>query len=216
MDFVTHYPPVWTTIFLRRDTLLPSSEDLDRHHGILMRLHSAEYGFEVAHAFPQDRWMKMRGRAAIILDPGQYSAVAFKRNDGTRFSILMSYGQSNKLYQSYGYDTWEAGSGRCKIFGYDYALGTFTDEGLRALEFPLKYEGPRAERFEPFLKGYKDKTHEELPDKLIVVAEMKRETVMGERMIVVDINIYEENTGFHLLPGHSSAPRRSSKKPCHN
>ncbi|KAF1365556.1 hypothetical protein EJ07DRAFT_151042 [Lizonia empirigonia] len=89
------------------------------------------------------------------------------------------------------------------------SLGTFTDEGLRALEFPLKYEGPRAERFEPFLKGCKDKTHEDLPDKLIVVAEMKRETVMGERMIVVDINIYEENTGLHLFPGHESAPRNN-------
>jgi hypothetical protein len=35
---------------------------------------------------------------------------------------------------------------------------------------------------------------------------MKKETIMGERMLVVDINIYEENSGLHLLHGVSSAP----------
>jgi hypothetical protein len=209
VDSVSHYPPVSATIFLRKDTLLPSSEDFDRHHGILARLHSPEHGFEVAYAFPQDQWMKIKGRAAIILNPGQYSAIAFKRSDGTQFTIIMSHGASNKLYESYGYDTWEVGSSRCKIFTYDCDLGAFTDEGLKSMEQKLKYEGARAERLEPVIEGCTSKTFAELPipSRQLVVAEMKKETIMGERMLVVDINIYEENSGLHLLHGVSSAPR---------
>lgn len=203
VDPKKHRPPVWTTRVLRRDTLLPGSEDFKA------RLHSPEYGFEIAHAFPQDNWMKIKGKAAIILDPEQYSAVAFKREDGVQFAVLMSYDQSNKLYESYGYDSWEAGTGRWKIIVYDSAAGTFTEQGLRILEFPLKNEEPRAERLGPYLAGCQDKTHEELPTKQIVVAEMKRETIMGERMLVLDINIYEKNTGLHLLSGISSAPKPS-------
>jgi hypothetical protein len=207
VDSVSHYPPISGTVFLRKDTLLPSSEDFDRHHGILARLHSPEHGFEVAYAFPQDQWMKIKGRAAIILDPGQYSAVVFKRGDGIQFTVIMSYGQSNKLYESYGYDTWEVGSSRCKILVYDSDLGAFSEEGLKSMEQKLKYEGARAERFESLVENCKDKTFEELPGRQLVVAEMKKETIMGERMLVVDINIYEENTGLHLLQGISSAPK---------
>jgi hypothetical protein len=209
VDSVSHYPPVSATIFLRKDALLPSSEDFDRHHGILARLHSPEHGFEVAYALPHDQWMRIRGRSAIILDPGQYSAIAFKRKDGTQFTIIMSHGGSNKLYESYGYDTWEVGSSRCKILVYQDDLGTFTDEGLKSMEQQLKYEGARAERLESIVEGCTSKTFEELPvpGKQLVVAEMKKETIMGERMLVVDINIYEENTGLHLLPGISSAPK---------
>jgi hypothetical protein len=204
----THYPPTFETIFLRKDALLPSSEDFDRHHGILVRLHSPEHGFEVAYAFPHDRWMKIRGRAAIILDPGRYSVVAFRRKDGIQFSIIMSHGASNKLYESYGYDTWEVGQSRCKIFVYDSDLGPFTDEGLKAMEKHLKYDGARSERLEPFIEGCTSKTFEDLPmsTKQFVVAEMKKETIMGERMLVVDVNIYEENTGLHLLSGISAPP----------
>jgi hypothetical protein len=207
IDVATHCAPILATIFLRRDPLLPSREDFDRHHGVLVRLHSPEHGFDVAHVFPQDRWMRIKGRAAIILDPGQYSAVAFKRGDGVSFTVLMSHGQSNKLYESYGYDTWEVGQSRCRIFVHDSGVGPFVENSLRSLEFPLKYEGARSEHFEPFLGGCKGKTHQELPNCQILVAEMKRETIMGERMIVVDLNIYEENTGLHLLPGISSAPK---------
>jgi len=212
IDVATHYAPIWVTIFLRSGPLLSGSEDFDRHHGVLVRLHSPEHGFDIAHAFPQNRWMRIKGRAAIILDPGQYSAVTFKRRDGINFTVLMSHGQSNKLYESYGYDTWEVGQSRCRIFVYDSGVGSFTENSLRSLEFPLKYEGARSEHFEPFLRGCQGKTHQELPSRQILVAEMKRETIMGERMIVVDLNIYEENTGLHLLSGISSGPKTNESQ----
>jgi hypothetical protein len=61
------------------------------------------------------------------------------------------------------------------------------------MEQKLKYEGARAERLEPVIEGCTSKTFAELPvsSRQLVVAEMKKETIMGERMLVVDINIYD-------------------------
>jgi hypothetical protein len=78
---------------------------------------------------------------------------------------------------------------RRKVSVYDSDLGPFTDEQLKAMEKHLKYEGARSERLEPFIEGCPSKSFEDLPmsTRQLVLAELKKETIMGDRMLVVDV-----------------------------
>jgi hypothetical protein len=75
-----------------------------------------------------------------------------------------------------------------------------------------EYEWGRAERLEAIIKDYHAETFEESPflDKQLVVTEIRKETIVCERMLVVDIDIYEEDIDLHLLPGLYGTPRRDN------
>lgn len=203
VDPKLHYPPVQSTIYLRKDVFLPSTEEFDRHHGILVHLHPPEHSFKVSYVFPAEQWMRIKGKSTIVLNPGRYAAVVFRNPDDTLITVLMSHEQTNELYESYGHDTWEVSKCRCKVFIYDSPMGTFTHEGLSSMEGHLKYEGARTARFESDLEGGTDKTFADMRNGRRVVAKMK-ETIMGERMIFVHVNIYEVGDGLCQLSGISS------------
>ena len=185
-----HYPPVRSTVYLRKDARPLIAEDFDRHHGFFVHLLPPEHGFKISYVFPKEQWMKTKGNTAIILNPGSYATVVFRHRDERQISVLMSHeSMANELYESYGLDTWERGKCRCKIFVNDSALGLYTDESLASMEGSLKYEGARAARFREDISGGCEKTVAEMQDGKFVIAEMKKETIMGERMIVVNVQI---------------------------
>jgi hypothetical protein len=195
-------PPVQSSIYLRKDVMIPTAEDFDRHHGILICFHGPDSGFKVSYVFPSEKWKRIKGNSAIILNPGRYAAVVFKRSDETQIALLMSHEQTNALYGDY---TWEMDKCRCRLFVYESNIGTFTAQSLLSIEQHLKYEGAREKTFEADIGGCMEKTFTDMRDGNRVVAEMTKQTVMGERMIVVDVNIYEPGDGLFQLSGVSSA-----------
>jgi hypothetical protein len=190
VDPELHYPPVISKIYLRKDARPSAAEDFDRHHGFLVHLLPPEHGFKVSYVFPKEQWMKIKGNSAIILNPGRYAVVVFKHLDKRQICLLMSHeSMANELYESYGFDTWELGKCSCRVFVYDSLLGAYSDESLATMEGDLKYEGARAARFQADIAGGCEKTVTAMPGGSFVVAEMKKDTIMGERMIVVNIQI---------------------------
>ncbi|KAF2115889.1 hypothetical protein BDV96DRAFT_60402 [Lophiotrema nucula] len=201
------YQTSHAAIFLRKDSIVHGAEEIDRRHGILVRVHEPFVdGYQIAKVSPQDHWKKTKGNSAVMLYPTQYNVVFFKDSLEREFALLLNHESVRSPDKGAIYDTWEPGRGRCRFVQYSSSWGwEFFDEPSNTFVWKFLEDNVRASKRESFiartLRFSSSKTFIDLPDNRRVVAGMKKNTIMGERMIAVDINFYDDSEGLYELHG---------------
>jgi len=199
VDPGTYFRPTQKTIFLRKDVLLPTNQEYDRKYSFLVRLFPENSNFNLIYVYPLERWTKAKGNMAIIRWPSCKAAVLFEGSDGTQFLVTMRIDLPVPHQEN---DRWKRSRCTCKIFvstSNEWIVGNASDQVY--LEEPVDNI---FEFFKQLAKYGSNKTFEHLKEGQIVIAEIKKEIVMGERMFVVDVDIQSEDketTTEHKTPG---------------
>jgi len=194
VDPTTYFRATQKTVFLRKDVLLPTNQEFSRQYSFLIRLLPQNLGFHLLYVYPQERWMKAEGNVAIIRWPSCKGAVVFQGPRGTRFLVTVRIDLPVPYQEN---DRWERSRCTCKIFvskSPDWIMSSATGH----LECD---DGDLFQYFEQLAKYGSNKTFEPLEEGQRVVAEVKKEVVMGERMLVVDVDIQSEDKGLYEMEG---------------
>lgn len=198
--------PILKTVFLRKDVLLPTNQEFNRQYSFLVRLIPQDSGTRLLYVYPQERWMKAEGNVAIIRWPSCKGAVLFRGPDGIRFLVTVRIDLPIPYQEN---DRWERSHCTCKIFVSRSSSWIVSNSTGRS----ECDEHNLFKCFEQLAKYGSNKTFEPLEEGWRVVAEIKKEIVMGERMLVVDVDIQRENRGLYEMEGstpeHDTEERRS-------
>ena len=105
-------------------------------------------------------------------------------------------------------DSWELGKCRCRNF-VSPIDGHLSAKGLIALDKKLRYEGGRDDYFDNLFVSGGDRAVFRFADGKLLLFEMKKETVMGARMIVVKVT---RDPPLYELSGESCTSRTGHER----
>ena len=197
VDPAAYEAPVRSVIYLRRDESQWVGQEEQRKHGFIVHLlgNSEDLSFQVQYVLPKHYWKPTKGCSAMILNHDGWGLVGFQafREDVSIFILLKHEIKTGDNINISRTEQWEHGRCRCKIYTSHPARSLGEDFTIESLDAILGFEWDRSATFGPVMDGTCDKALAIIGTDLIegrtIVAEMSKETVMGERMIVVKVQI---------------------------
>lgn len=188
-----YFKPTIRTIFLRKEVILPRKLDQYRQHSFLVRLFANSSKFTNTYGFPLERWYRAKGDSAIIRSPSVKGGVIFEGEDGVQLAIVMRLDYDRDFEHS---GRWESSRCTCKVF---VAKERKWEVTMMHGFVCLKSSQNVFELYERVASHGSNKTFEDLEDGRRVVAEIRKDIIMGVQMFVVDVNIFRAEDGLYEL-----------------
>ena len=178
------------TIYVRNNPVLPSTYDYDRRHAFFIRIrpHSST-GYRLTHVWPKERWKPEQN---IIKAPTRKAAIFFEHG-GPRFIVMVraDYSKTSQTGSQHMQDI----RCTCKIR---------VDRNTGGQEPLPTSEAHPLVMMEELARSGAPKTFTDLGDGRRAIAEIQRETWMGEDVFVVDVGVGAEDKILYELPANGS------------